>query len=196
MRWNNNLKNRYIFSSPIIVSEQLNRKPASISHSGYRLSLERRKMSIKFYVSINCLAECQKESPVSLYLSCTGEPRPSIPDVHHQGWTEGNEHIPWPADNTAPCANRDIIGFLCYKHALLFNDRLEFNGSPSSVSAWVISTCLSPSACQCPGYSSSDEDIEMDVPMHVLMGRLNWLNSFTLPDKNPVYSKMCLYVKK
>lgn len=49
----------------------------------YGPSLERRKMSNKFYLSINCLAECQKESPVSSYLSCTGEPRPSIPDVHH-----------------------------------------------------------------------------------------------------------------
>lgn len=55
----------------------------------------------------------------------------------------------------------------------------------------------SPCAYQCLGYSSSDEeDGEMDILMHVLLERLNWLNSCTLSDKNPVYSKMWWYTKR
>lgn len=37
----------------------------------------------------------------SSYLRCTEEPstEPSTPDVPHQCWAEGNDHLPWP---TAP----------------------------------------------------------------------------------------------
>lgn len=151
--------------------------------------LWKKKTSDRFYLSINCSAECQRESPVRSYLSCTGEPRLSIPDMCHQGWAEGKEHLSWPADSPLLCADQDVVGFLCYKHALLPNASLVSNRTPRPLSAQVISSWLLPSAYWCLGYSSPDkENIEMEIPMNVLMEKLTALIKFL----HTTWQKFCV----
>lgn len=50
--------------------------------------------------------------PAGPCLSCTGEPRAehSSPEVSHQGWTEGQSHLPWPAGHTQPDTAQEAAG--------------------------------------------------------------------------------------
>lgn len=52
--------------------------------------------------------------------ACTGETktRHSPPDVSHQCWAEGKDHVPCPVGNTFPNATRDAGGLLCSKGTL------------------------------------------------------------------------------
>lgn len=57
---------RQNFSSLIIVSDQLNTKPASISRAEIWALFGKKEISNKFYPSINCSAECQRISSKSI----------------------------------------------------------------------------------------------------------------------------------
>lgn len=55
-------------------------------------------------------------TPACLYQCCTGEPRtgPSIPDMSHWDWAEGNDHLP-PSPANVLLATRAFLGFLLTK---------------------------------------------------------------------------------
>lgn len=92
---------------------------------------------------------CTGLTPACPRLSGTERPQHRVPDIFHQGWAEGKDHLPRPADNVLSCRAQKVPGCLCCRWFLLpcgqsvhqdphclMSTELLWGQTPSPASVW------------------------------------------------------------